>query len=118
MARQITVLETSTGDGGEIAIRVAFWFPVTAGQEVPLPSFTSQIKGSTHNPVTSQEAADLAAGVVVEEVTTIKLPASSTLVQVKAHLITKRTDRATYRATLPPLWQYYGTVYDGTSWVS
>lgn len=118
MARQITILETNPSDGGEIQIRVAFWFPVPSGQEVPLAGFVSAIKTNTRNAVTGAEATDLADGKVVEEVQTVRLPASSTPVQVKANLVARRADRATYRATLPVAWQFYGVVYDGTAWSS
>lgn len=114
MARQITILETNPAAGGQIAVRCALWFPVTAGQEVPRPGLVSACKG-TAVPV-MQEQNDLEAGKVVEEVQTYLFPDNTSTTAVKANLVAFYQRRAAYLATLPFQGKFYGVVFDGTTW--
>jgi hypothetical protein len=114
MARQITVLETNPADGGQISVRCAFWFPVTAGKEVPKPTYTSVITGAAIP--TGAEDSALKAGQVLEEVKAFTFPDNMSAATIKSTLVTFYARRAAYLATLPFQGQYYGVIYDGTSW--
>lgn len=117
MPKQIIILETNPSDGGMVSVRCAFWFPVTAGQEVALSSFSSAWKATPNNPGPSAtETTDLQDGRVVEEVRTFSFPRSFTATQIRGSLVAAYTDRLAYRVTLPDTGQFYGTSYDGTSW--
>lgn len=117
MPRQIIILETNPGDGGMVAIRCAMWFPITAGQEVPLSGFSSSFKTKGAVGPTAQEVTDLQDGKVVEEVRSIQFPKSFTSSQIRGSLVAAYVDRLAFRATLPNTGQFYGTAYDGTAWV-
>lgn len=112
MARQIIILETNPADGGQISVNCVFWFPVTAGQEIPKAGFVSAFKTPT-----SQEATDLQAGKILEEYHNYVFPSGTSAASVKSSLVAYYSARGTYRATLPNQGQFYGTAYDGTAWV-
>jgi hypothetical protein len=117
MPKQIIILETNPADGGEVSVNVAFWFPVPAGQEVPLSGFVSAFKATATKPgPTAQETTDLQDGKVVEEVHTKRYPRSFTPAQIRGALVAAYTDRKTYRDAQPNIGQFYGTFYDGTAW--
>lgn len=116
MAKQIIVLETTPSNGGQISVRAAFWFPVTAGQEVPKPAFVSAWKTNAVPGPSTQETADLQNGTVVEEVVSPIFPDNYTAAQIKAALVTFYQRRAAYLATLPFQGKYYGVSFDGTAW--
>ena len=117
MARQIIILETNPADGGMVAVRCAMWFPITTGQEIPLAGFTSAFKTKGAIGPTAQETTDLQDGKVVEEVKVLSFPKSFTAAQIRGSLVAAYTDRVAFRATLPNTGQFYGTAWDGTSWV-
>lgn len=114
MARQITVLETNPAAGGQITVRCAFWFPITAGQEVPKPAFVSACKGVAVP--TGPEQSDLDAGRILEEVPTFSFPDNMAPATIKNTLVTFYQRRAAYLATLPFQGKFYGLVFDGTAW--
>jgi hypothetical protein len=114
-ARQIIVLETNPADGGQIAVRAAFWFPVTAGQEVPKPGFVSAITKDPFKP-TAQEATDLQDGKVFEEVKSFSFPDNTLAATIKSSLVSFYQRRAAYLATMPFQGKFYGVSYDGAAW--
>jgi hypothetical protein len=111
-AKQIITLETNTADGGQISVRVAMWFPVTAGKELPRPDMLK----SAWSGASAGEMTALQTGTVVEETRTFNFPNSYTVTQIKAALVAAYATRATYLATLPFQGQYYGIFYDGATW--
>jgi hypothetical protein len=118
MPKQIIILETNPADGGQISLRTVLWFPVPAGQEVPIANFASAYKASATKPgPTAQETTDLQEGKVVEEVKTFSFPRSFTPAQLRASLQAAYADRLAYRATLPNVGAYYGVYFDGAAWV-
>jgi hypothetical protein len=113
MAKQVIVLESNPADGGFINIRAAMWYPVTAGQEVPIPTLTK----SAWAAASAQEVSDLQAGRVIEEVNAYKFPNSYSTATIKTELQSIYNARKAYLATVPFQGQYYGVFWDSvTGW--
>lgn len=113
MARQIITLEV-TPSGGEINVRCALWFPVTAGQEKPVPGFISQVKGSASPDAT--EATALESGAVVEVIKSYAFPDNTSLAAIQSNLVLFYNRILAYLATVPNPGKYYGKNYNGTTW--
>src|SRR5712691_5599230 len=113
MAKQIIILGTSPGPGGDINVIYAFWLAVPAGQKIPNPGQFSAYRGAS-----IAEIASLKAGAVVEEVNSAQYPATWTVGQIEADLQTKYTGRqnAVTGQVNPNL--YYGSLWDGTTWTA
>lgn len=122
--RQIIIIDAkrvrqfvATGPDGDtaenITLRVAFWFPVNAGSEVPVPPEQPATKVPD---ATAPEIEALRAGSIIEDVQTVVLPQDSTKAQVKAGLVNAYTTRATQRAQRMSLAQFIGTSYENGTW--
>lgn len=114
MAKQVIVLETTTQDGGLISLRVAFWLPITAGQEAPLSALSAT--PSAWKSAATDEIAALQAGTVVEEVRVFLFAQSVAVADIRKLIQTAYSDRVAYLAALPPKGKYYGSYFDGTAW--
>lgn len=110
--KQIIILETNPSEGGLITIRVAFWLPVPAGAEVPIPSLAQ----GAFKDISPEELALLQSGAILEEVRQFTFPQSLNVDDVHKILQIAFNDRAEYLASIPRKGQYYGAFFDGNGW--
>lgn len=108
-AKQVIVLDL-TDSGGYIRVNTAFWLPVTG---TPIARTNAQ---SAWKAVSSQELADLAAGLFVEEINTFIYPHGTAKAVIQTNLIALYNARVTGLAALAPVNAYYGVFFDGTVW--
>lgn len=111
MAKQIIALDKNQGDVGFFNLRVAFWFPVAAGKEVPVPGLNS----SAYNGASAAEINSLALGSVVEVVRNFSFPTNTTGALIKSTL---DAAYASVLASLPVKGDFYGIFRDsvGSTW--
>lgn len=111
MSKEIIILDTNPSDGGQISVRCAFWFPVTAGKEWPLGSGV----GSAWQGISGAELLQIQNGQVVEEVKNYTFPSTKTVPSIKADLVNYWNSRNAYLATQPAKGQFYGVFYDSSN---
>lgn len=109
--KQIIITSTSSQSGGFLVISVVFWFPVTAGDELPQSGRDSSYAGAS-----AAELAALRTGTVIEETKGFTVPASLPGASIKSLLESAYADRKAYLDGLASPGEYYGTSWDGTSW--
>lgn len=98
----------------DIWVRVAFWFPVAAGSEVPLPQGVSTVGALAF--ATQAERDALSAGSVLEIVVTLQLPETSTMAQLKTALINAYNQQQSKISNRLNPGVFAGSSFDGTSW--
>lgn len=118
MARQIIVLDTNPADGGNITVKVVFWYQIPQGRQIPKPSFQSAVDNSLAGAgaVNATEIAALQNGAMLEEVFLRTFPNTYTSAQIKAELQSFWATRNTYVQGLPNPIAFYGVSFDGTAW--
>lgn len=118
MARQIIVLDISQANGGQKAVRVAFWFPIAQAKAYPKPTFQSAVDPTLAQAgqPSAQEISDLRAGLVLEEVGVYIFASSYTTAQIKADLQQLYTDRLAAVTAQPNPISFYGVSFDGAVW--
>ncbi len=113
MPKQIIILETRTGQGGDRNVTYAFWVPVTAGQQMPSPGYNSPYRA-----ITMAELMALQSGATIERIYSTQYPGGWSLAQIQNDLITRYNGEAAQLAAQQNPNQYYGQSYDGTSWAA
>lgn len=108
--KQIIILDTQQLLGVGTQLNVAFWFPVTVGQEVPTGA-TSQFRG-----IAAQELTDLQVGKFVEVLFSHNVLTGTGQAAIKAALITVYTNRKAIFDARPNPNQFYGLAFDGSVW--
>lgn len=109
--KQIIVTRTGT-QGGILTLQVVLWYPVPAGDEVPLAAYVSAYKEATQPEIDA-----LRNGTVKEETDAFRLPKSLTVANIKGVLVSAWTDRKAFLDGNPPEGQHYGTFFDSvTGW--
>lgn len=114
MAKQVIILDTNVSDGGLVAVRAAFWIPVTPGQETPLPALAS----SNWRGADGKEITALQEGSVVEEVRQFVFGRSLDTPTVQKLIQVAYDDRLAYLESIPPRGQFYGAYLDNGSWTA
>ena len=109
--KEIIILETSRGQGGDTNLRFAFWFPIPAARQVPQPTAASAFRAAD-----AGELAALQNGSVLEESYALQYPAATTIATIKADLISRYTARQNEIAARPNPNQFYGAFWDGATW--
>ncbi len=111
-ADRIIVLGVDTSEGGWIKVTVVFWFPVAAGEELPLPGVTSGFRGAS-----AAELTALQTGAMAEEVHTVKLANTLTPAQIQGSLSAAWDARKAYRDGQMAAGEHYGaTMNDLGTW--
>jgi hypothetical protein len=112
MAKQIIVLRTNVGPGGDTNVNVLGWYAVTTQKAVPIVNGVSIWSGAS-----GPENAAIAAGTVVEEAYQIQYPSTYSTAQIKADLISKWTARQSAITAQPNPNAYFGIFFDSsTGW--
>lgn len=113
MPNQIGIIsiQSSASQPNAQFLTYAFWFPVTSGFEIPLPSFTSAFVN-----IPAADLALLRSGALVEETGTIQLDLAASSPNIKAELLQRWTDRAAKRAQAPNPNLFGSSAYDGATW--
>lgn len=110
--KQVIILDTNVLDGGLIAVRVAFWVPVPAGQEVP----DSRLSTSNWRGASGDEIKALQDGTIIEEVRSFMFGRSLDTGTVEKLIQVAYQDRISYLTSIPPRSKFYGAYLDGDSW--
>lgn len=112
MAKQIIVLVTGKGPGGDTLVNWLFWLAVAAGRELPLPGAVSAWTGAS-----VAENAAIAAGTVIEVAHAAQYPANFTKSQIEAKLSAQFTTEQAALTAAPNPMQFFGVFFDSvTGW--
>lgn len=112
--KQVIILDTNVLDGGLIAVRVAFWVPVPAGQEVS----DSRLSTSAWRGASGDEIKALQDGTIIEEVRSFMFGRSLDTGTVQKLIQVAYDDRVAYLASIPPRGKFYGAVLDNGVWTA
>ena len=110
MAKQIIILDHPDTN----RYKVAFWLPVPAQRQA---FYANAAKNSVFTGISTQELADLRAGLFIEQTDDFNFDVVTNLAQTKAHLINEYNARLA-TAFVSNQWNRYGTSYDGVSWTA
>jgi hypothetical protein len=113
-SEQVMVLNIIPAAGGWMTVVLAMWFAVTAGNELPIPNFTSAWKDINAKDPALLTA--LQAGQIVEITDNLRFPANMSATNVEAFLASAWASVNAARNAGPQPGQFYGTYFDGTAW--
>jgi hypothetical protein len=113
MAKQIIILETTPGNGGDVNVRAAFWFPVVEEKSrLPLPNLSQSVwSGASAEDLTS-----LQAGAVIEEVFSKSFPSTFTVEGVQMSLEAHYASRLAFLSQVPFKGELYGLRLEDGAW--
>jgi hypothetical protein len=112
MAKQIIILDVSTGPGGDLNVHWLFWLTVALAAQVPISGATSLWRSAAAGDITN-----LQTGAVIEESHAAQWPAATTKATIQAAILALGTARQTQitNAQNPNL--FYGGFWDSvTGW--
>lgn len=107
-AKQWIAETIDSSQGGEINIRVEYWFPVSFGNEMPNGS------GSSFSRLTSDETTAINTGRIFVEIDSVQFPNNYTGAQMQAFINQLYTQKLAYRNSTLVIGQFYGFYSDGT----
>lgn len=110
MAKQIIILERPDTS----RYKVAFWLPVPAPRQA---FYANANKDSAFANISTQERADLRAGLFIEQIDEFNFEAAATLAQTKTFLVNEYNARLA-TAFASNQWNRYGTSFDGVAWTA
>jgi hypothetical protein len=112
MAKEIIVLDVSTGPGGDLSVNVLAWFAVPVANQAPKPGAASLWRGAA-----AADTANLQSGAVLEESYNFQFAQGTTKVAIQAYFVNAYNARAAVIAALPNPNQFYGVFFDSvTGW--
>lgn len=111
MAKQIIILDSGTGPGGDVNVRFAFWLVPPTANQVKKPGATSAYLGAS-----AAEAISIQSGQTIEEVYSAQYTVAFTLAQIEANLQTKYAVRQAAITAAINAVQWYGSFWDGATW--
>lgn len=110
MAKQIIILDHPDAN----RYKVAFWLPVPVARQ---SFYANANKDSAFANISTQELADLRAGLFIEQIDEFNFEAAATLAQTKTFLINEYNARLATAFALNQ-WNRYGSFFDGVSWTA
>lgn len=110
MAKEVVVLRTFLGPGGDRNVNFLLWLSVPAGSEIPIPGGTSDWAGAS-----AAENTAIANGQILEEVYSTQYPQTMTVAQIKADLVSRYNARQAQVTARPNPNQFYGVFFDSVS---
>jgi hypothetical protein len=107
---EIIILQISPGSTGDTVFNYLYWIPISTAAAIPTTS-SSAWTGAT---VAENQA--IQNGTILEENRIGTAFASMTLGQIETNLVNGWNTENTRISNLQNPMQYYGSIYDGTSW--
>jgi membrane-associated protease RseP (regulator of RpoE activity) len=109
MAKQVIILRSFKGPGGDLGLTYLFWLTVPSGREVPTDNISRWKEAS---PAENQAIKD---GTIIEEYYDTQVPAGTTKAAVQTRLSTAFTVRQTEITNRQNPNQFYGIFLDSVN---
>lgn len=116
MARQIIVINTSKGPGGDLDFDCVFWLATPAAMVQADATRASRASALSANAATAAEVQAIQAGTVTEQSFRSQAPSSATAAQIKAFLQNAYTAAQAALNAQAVSHNYAGSFWDGATW--
>ena len=114
MAARFRVIVLDRLSPGQIMLNFAMWADVPASRQA---FYANASKTSAWKDANASDLLALQNGSVLERVETLTMDAAATNANVRASLQSRWTAFQNEITSADPRWSFYGTTWDGTTWV-